>query len=118
MKFDGLSITSDEFSIEGLNGSINVSEDLAISENGVKFKSLKGRDPFLRVDYSQLEPYLIDDDVLEFSKLRLSTIELGPFIGNVDLAQNLLNVSFFTMKMFDGMQMGKMYFNFNNEDLN
>ena len=116
MKFDGLSITSDEFSIEGLNGSINVSEDLAISENGVKFKSLKGRDPFLRVDYSQLEPYLIDDDVLSSQTTiidhRAWTIYRKCRSGAKSIKRFILH-----MKMFDGMQMGKMYFNFNNEDL-
>ncbi len=117
LEFDDLNIVSDEFAIEGLNGRVEISEDLSLADGGVEFKYLKGRDPFIRVDYSQLEPYLLDDGALEFSLLRSPSASIGPFIGSVHIEQNLLNVSYFTMKLFDGMQTGKMYFNFNNEDL-
>ena len=65
---------------------------------------------FYRVDYSQLEPYLLDDGALEFSLVKIPNANVGPFVGSVHIEQNLLNVSYFTMKLFDGMQTGKMYF--------
>ena len=117
LEFNELNIISDELSIEGLNGRVEISEDLSLANGGVEFKYLKGRDPFIRVDYSQLEPYLLDDGALEFSLVKIPNANVGPFVGSVHIEQNLLNVSLFTMKMFDGMQTGKMYFNFNNEDL-
>jgi len=108
--FDHLDLKAGDFSINNLDGSVTVLEELKIDDSGkIGFLYLKSQNPFARVDFENVEPYLEQKSQLTFDKLAWRHIEIGPMVQNFEMRQNLILLNDLKMDLLDGSLLGRFY---------
>jgi hypothetical protein len=110
MQFNDLDAAVDDFQIKGLDGRLKLNEELLLTrKQRVKFRYLMQADPFQRVDFSRLQPYL-DNPSLRIQKISIGDNSFGPALANISLNQNLLRLPRIDMDLLGGHLSGQFYF--------
>jgi hypothetical protein len=108
--FDSFTLHSGDFSVVNVNGTIKILEELNLDGDGkIGFLYLKSQNPFARVDYETVEPYVEDRALLSFDKLNWKHITVGPMVQSFEVRQNLILLNDLKMDLLDGSILGRFY---------
>ena len=78
----------------------------------LKFTPQFIQEAFQRIDFKKVEPYIEDKKAIKFKKIFYKRWEVGPGSGNLSINQNLINLSSYSLALFDGDMNGSLYLNF------
>jgi hypothetical protein len=109
VRFTDLDVTSDQFKLQGLNGTVKLQEEMLRVGEQLKFRYLVDIDPFQRVHFSRIEPYLNGPHTLQFERVTARDKTLGPGSASVLLKQNVLRVQQLDLDLFGGHLTGELY---------
>ena len=109
MRFQDFGITTDQFRLHRLNGNLAVAEELLWDSEQLRFRYLIDADPFQRVDYSRIQPFLSSRQSLTFDQVVVGDKPIGPGLANISLQQNLLRLKQFDLALFGGHLTGQLY---------
>lgn len=110
VRFEEFSLRYDDLALEMIQGNIKLNEELLIRDDAVGFRYLLDANPFQRVDFSRIQPYLDIDNVLSFASIRSGDLQIGPGMATVAIDQNLINVKRWDLEAFNGSIMGQLFF--------
>ncbi len=108
-RFDDFSFRFNDKQLQHLNGRMKVEEELLWRDKTLRFRYLSAADPFQRVDFSRIEPYLGKQQSVTFSKVSSGAISAGPGLASMAFKQNLLQLQHFDVELFDGHATGQFY---------
>ncbi len=109
--FQQFSIDLGDISLKNVQGSLQVHEELGIDEQGrVGFLFLDTQNPFVRVDYETVEPYVGDPSLLSIDEIRWRHVTVGPLVQNLELRQNLVRLNDLKADLLGGSILGRFYF--------
>lgn len=109
-KFEALSFRYGDISASNLNGSLAVHEELRIDEQGrIGFLYLDTQNPFARVDFENVDPYLGQKSQLSIDQIRFKHIELGPLVQNFEIRQNLVLLNDLKINLLEGSALGRLF---------
>lgn len=109
LQFTDLDVAVDEFQVLGLNGHIKLNEELTVTpQQTVKFRYLVQTDPFQRVDFTRIQPYL-DNPSLRIQNITIAGKSFGPALASISLKQNILRLARFDLDLFGGHLSGQFY---------
>jgi len=112
MIFDNLSLQSKELFVSGINGRFHIDEEIILHKDGnISFEYLLKTDPFQRVDFNRIEPYLNNQENLSIKTLKIADMTVGPIQAMIPIEQNLIQLQQFNMKLFGGHITGELYLN-------
>ena len=109
LSFENLLLKSKTFELVEFNGSIPFYEELVTDNTHVAFKYTLATDPFQRVDFSRIQPYLDAGSILQFKNIRSNDLNIGPGMVNVNLNQNLLQVHRMDLDALSGQVLAQVY---------
>lgn len=109
MKFTQLNLTLGPNAIKGLDGQLRIEEELLWDGETLGFRYLIPADPFQRVDYSRVQPYL-NSQTLRFDSIVGANLEAGPGLAGISLKQNLFRLQPFDLDLLGGHVSGQLYF--------
>lgn len=108
--FENFNIAVGDFAAKNVNGTITVLEELKLEKDGkIGFLYLKSQNPFARVDYENVEPYVEEKSQLTFDQLSWKHIVLGPMVQSFEIRQNLVLLNDLKMDLLDGSMVGRFY---------
>ncbi len=109
IRFDQLDLATQNWQIQGLNGGLHFEEELLWTGERLKYRYLRDPDPFQRVDFSRVQPFL--QDRVNLSVMGIATAEqsIGPGLVNLQLQQNVLNLRQLDLQLFGGHITGRLY---------
>jgi hypothetical protein len=108
--FNNFNITVGDFTAKNVNGELKILEELQIDKDGkIGFLYLKTQNPFARVDYENVEPYVEQKSRLTFDEVRWKHIIIGPMIQSFEMRQNLVLLNDLKMDLLDGSMVGRFY---------
>ncbi|MBC7660046.1 MAG: hypothetical protein H7249_10085 [Chitinophagaceae bacterium] len=117
-RFDKLSFTYGDIQVEGMDGRVSLAEELNIDEKGrVGFLYLNTQNPFTRVDFENIDPYLDTRLSLKINKVRFKHIIAGPLLTNFELRQNLVLLNDMKANLLNGSALGRMFIDLHPERL-
>ena len=117
-RFQAFSLDFGDISVRNAQGSVQIFEELALDKKGkIGFLYLNSQNPFVRVDYESVEPYVGNPTVLAIEKVRFKHIELGPIVENFEVRQNLVYLNDFKADLLGGSALGRLYFDLHPERL-
>lgn|GEM_PF-4478640 len=108
-RFDDFSFSLNDMQLQRLNGNMKLEEELLWRDKILRFRYLLAADPFQRVDFSRIEPYLGKDQSVTFAKVSAGALSAGPGLANMAFKQNLLRLQRFDLDLFDGHATGQFY---------
>lgn len=112
MIFDDLSLQSKKVSLSGINGKFHINEALLLDKDkNISFEYLLKPDPFQRVDFNQIEPYLYNQEKLSIKNIEVGNTSIGPMQAMMPIDQNLIQLQKFNLELFGGYIVGKLYLN-------
>jgi hypothetical protein len=109
VRFTDLDVTSDRFKLQGLNGEVKLQEEMLRVGEQLKFRYQVDIDPFQRVNFSRIEPYLNDPHTLLFESVTARDKTMGPGSASVLLKQNVLRLQQLDLELFGGHLTGELY---------
>ncbi len=110
IQFDRLSLSSKDWRLSDVNGSITVDEELQLTpDQQLAFLYTIDTDPFQRVDYARIQPYLDDHSQLSIAQVSLDKNTLGPMSASLDIKQNLINLQKLNLDLLGGHLAGQLY---------
>ncbi|MEI6832683.1 MAG: hypothetical protein WCL28_01720 [bacterium] len=108
--FENFSIKIGEFSAKNVNGELAILEELELDKTGkIGFLYLKTQNPFARVDYENVEPYLGNKSRITFDEVAWKHIVIGPMIQSFEMRQNLVLLNDLKIDLLDGSMVGRFY---------
>jgi len=108
--FENFSVKAGEFAAKNVNGEVAILEELQIDKTGkIGFLYLKTQNPFARVDYENVEPYLENKSRLMFDEISWKHIVVGPMIQSFEVRQNLVLLNDLKIDLLDGSMVGRFY---------
>ncbi len=117
-RFLSFSLEAGDFQLKNLNGGIQIHEELSIDPAGrIGFLYLDTQNPFARVDYESLDPYVGERNLLSLDQLRFKHIVLGPLVENFAVRQNLILLNDLKMDLLNGSALGRFYLDLHPERL-
>ncbi|MBX3246663.1 MAG: hypothetical protein KF901_05715 [Myxococcales bacterium] len=79
--------------LEGVRANVPVEEAFEWTSDGsVHLVANTERNPFARVRYQDLQPFLSSENFLEVARVRVGEIELGPIVGSLVVDRNVFAV--------------------------
>jgi hypothetical protein len=108
-RFQSFSAQYGDMAIKNVNGGISIHEELQVQEGQIGFLYLNTMNPFARVDYDSLEPYVSERPQLSIEQLRYKHILAGPFTQNFEVRQNLIMLNELKFDLLQGSAMGRYY---------
>ena len=116
--FNNLSFTYGDIQVVGMDGKINLAEELSIDDKGrIGFLYLNTQNPFTRVDFENIDPYLGQRINLNINKIRYKHIIAGPIIENFELRQNLILLNDVKANLLNGSALGRVFVDLHPERL-
>lgn len=109
MHIEQLNLKLGPTTLANLRGQLKIEEELLWDGELIEFRYLVPADPFQRVDYSLVQPYLASHS-LSFDKFTDQHIEAGPGSAGISLKQNLFRLQPFDLELFGGHVAGQLYF--------
>lgn len=116
-RFQNFSVQYGDALVKNLHGGIHMHEELSVDQGRIGFLYLDTQNPFARVDYDNLEPYVGDRPLLSMEQLRWKHILLGPLVANFEVRQNLILLNDLKMDLLQGSAMGRFYLDLQPERL-
>lgn len=108
--FENFSVVVGDFAAKNVNGTITVLEELKLEKDGkIGFLYLKSQNPFARVDYENVEPYVEEKSQLTFDQVSWKHIVVGPMVQSFEIRQNLVLLNDLKMDLLDGSMVGRFY---------
>lgn len=113
-KFNNFTLKTADFNLQKLNGELEVEEQLILSSDykKAKFSYIISEDPFKRVDYNRIQPYLKGEQNFQAEKIKFRTIEIGPLNTNIKIKQNIVTIPYVATKLLGGHYVGKIHLDF------
>jgi hypothetical protein len=108
-RFQNFSAQYGDIAIKNVNGGIYIHEELQIQGGHVGFLYLNTMNPFARVDYDSLEPYVSERPQLSIEQVRFKHIVAGPFMQNFEVSQNLILLNELKIDLLQGSALGRYY---------
>ncbi|HYX32373.1 MAG TPA: hypothetical protein VE954_04615 [Oligoflexus sp.] len=108
-RFQNFSVQYGDIAVKNVNGGIYIHEELQIQDGRVGFLYLNTMNPFARVDYDSLEPYVSERPALSLEQLRYKHIVAGPFNQNFEVRQNLILLNELKIDLLQGSALGRYY---------
>lgn len=90
-----------QYELQGLRGGIPIEQNLYY-DKGIRFAHERILKPFLRVDFSQIKPYLKNTAELSLESIRNKEIKLGPGKVSMSLLDNLVKIPYFELDLLGG----------------
>ena len=116
--FNKLSLRGEDFELRNLKGKILIKENLQLLDNKkIRFSYYKKSNPFNRVDYNLMEPYLSSNFPFSIENIRFKDWQIGPLQAKIEIEQNLLSIPRFNLALFDGNLAGKFFLDFNPKNI-
>lgn len=109
-RFDNLDITTKAFQLQGLDGRMNIEEELLWDGAQLKFRYLENPDPFQRVDFTRIQPFLEDRDNLRAARISIDNKAFGPVLASFNIKQNIIQLQQLDADLFGGHLTGQLYF--------
>lgn len=110
LEFNNFSLALDDFNLKGLQGNLAINEELKLSANNkLSFFHLLSPQAFERVDFNQIEPYLVGDQGFGFTQLQVGDITVGPLQARFKIEQNLIELPQFSLQLLAGDLAGRFY---------
>ncbi len=109
LQFTKLNLNLDQTVVKGLDGQLRIEEELLWDGETLGFRYLIPADPFQRVDYSRVQPYL-NSHTLRFDSIVDADLKIGPGLAGISLKQNLFRLQPFDLDLFGGHVSGQLYF--------
>ncbi|MBC7530764.1 MAG: hypothetical protein H7318_04235, partial [Oligoflexus sp.] len=117
-RFDKLSFTYGDIQVDGMDGKLSLAEELSIDEKGrIGFLYLNTQNPFTRVDFENIDPYLGQRIGLKINKVRFKHIVAGPLLSNFELRQNLILLNDMKANLLNGSALGRVFVDLHPERL-
>jgi len=110
--FEQFALSSPEFAVKGLHGKIKLEEELLILPGKIDFRYLIEHDPFQRVDFARVQPYL-DNPALQMESVSAGDMTLGPMLSIMHLKQNIFQLQRLDLELFGGHLTGQFYLDAN-----
>ena len=108
--FENFTVKVGDFEAKNVNGEVTILEELAIDKTGkIGFLYLKTQNPFARVDYENVEPYVENKSRLTFDEVSWKHILIGPMIQSFEVRQNLVLLNDLKIDLLDGSMVGRFY---------
>jgi hypothetical protein len=108
----------DDIEVKGLDGKLSLNEELSVDDAGrIGFLYLNTQNPFTRVDFENIDPYLGQRLSLKIEKLRFKHIEAGPVLTNLELRQNLILLNEMKANLLKGSALGRVFIDLHPERL-
>ncbi len=116
--FDKLSFDYGDIQVEGMDGKFSLAEELSIDDKGrIEFLYLNTQNPFTRVDFENIDPYLGQRLGLAINKVRFKHIITGPMLANIELRQNLILLNEMKANLLNGSALGRVFVDLHPERL-
>ena len=110
LELSQLGLKGEGWGISGANGYIGFSEEVRLNDSGeLVFHYLLHKDPFQRVDYGRVEPYLSVHQPLTIDRLGYQQLAIGPLSAYLDLQQNLFHLQQLELDLLNGHLSGQLY---------
>jgi len=107
--FDHVDIQWDALHWQAVNGRLKLEEELMIGKQLAKFRYLVNVDPFQRVDFSQIQPYLDEKQNLRFNLLDWHGLHVGPALASLRIKQNVFQLQQLDLQVLGGTVTGQMF---------
>ncbi|WP_141733653.1 hypothetical protein [Oligoflexus tunisiensis] len=108
-RFQNFSVQYGDIAIKNVNGGVYIHEELQLQDGQIGFLYLNTMNPFARVDYESLEPYVSERPQLTIAQIRFKHIVAGPFIQNFEVQQNLIMLNELRIDLLQGSALGRYY---------
>lgn len=111
LEFDQLSLQLGDWALEDLHGHIPLDQELRLqADQRLAFAYLLTPEPFQRVDFQQVEPFLGQRPQVRFTQLRSPHLPpIGPLQARMPIQQNLLRLQDFSLGLLGGQLAGHLY---------
>ncbi len=110
LRFLDLGLEAGPWGVTRLSGRLPFREELFLTGNGgLRFAHLEEADPFQRVAFDRVRPYLDRSFTLTTEEIRGAGLTAGPLLANLELEQNLLRLHRFELGLLDGHLGGELY---------
>ncbi len=110
IQFDDFGLTLGDLELAGANGNLRLTEELTLTDDGaVELRYLTSADPFQRVDFNRIQPYLDERYTLSVDRLETPDLAIGPLLANASVEQNLLRLPELQLQLLDGHLAGQFY---------
>lgn len=107
-KFQNLNLRGPDLEVVQLNGKMDISEEIRLTPK-LEFLFIESQNPFARVDFENIDPYLDDANGFRLRKARFKHYEIGPLAQNVEIRQNLILLNELKADSLQGSVLGKMF---------
>ncbi len=109
LQFTAVTLTTPQFAVAGVSGKFSFEEELLRSAQGKSgFRYVIPVDPFARVDFTRVQPYL-NTPVLSLERVAVADKTVGPGQFALSIKQNLLQLQHFDLDLFGGHMAGQIY---------
>ncbi len=109
--FEHLSLDWGQLQLRDLDGRMILSEELTLDEKGrIGFLYLESQNPFVRVDFDEVEPYLPEANHISMKSLSYKHLNVGPLVQSVEVRQNLVRMNQLKLDGLGGSVLGRFYF--------
>ncbi len=106
-----LSLDWGDLKVRDMDGSIKISEELSTDAKGrIGFLYLEDQNPFLRVDFDEVEPFLPTEQQLSIKAIEYKHLQVGPLVQSADIRQNLVRMDQLKADLLGGSILGRFYF--------
>lgn len=114
-RFADVHLETDELRVVALDGHMAIHQDLRLHDDGrISFQHLEQPNPFRRVDYPTIAPFLGDPPTLHMAALQLGGLEITDFAASPEIRQNLLiGVDESRFGWLGGWVVGRMFVDMN-----
>jgi hypothetical protein len=112
--FKNYSLVFGDLALKNLNGSVSITEELRQDEQSkIRFLYLRSQNPFARVDYENLDPFVGDRALLSFDLLTWKHIGVGPLVASLEIQQNLILLNDLKVDLLGGSALGRFFLDLN-----
>jgi hypothetical protein len=109
IRFDNLDIATKAFQLRGLDGGLKIEEELIWTGEALQYRYLEDTDPFQRVDFTRIQPFLENRHDLRIAQISAADKTLGPALASLNFKQNVLHLQQLDLDLFGGHLTGQVY---------
>jgi hypothetical protein len=105
------SASSPSVKIKGFNADIPMEMEFELKPHELpRFTYVLTRNPFERVDFSTIQPYLVKSGSrLSIEKIGFRNLEVGPLYARAEIHQNFIMSDDYQLELFGGTMTGKFF---------
>ncbi len=108
-KFENFSAKKGDLAVEGMNGTLEVREDISYRNKRLGFSRVSHVNAFTRAAFDRVQPLLDGVDPLRIDKVQLQDKSLGPILVYASLNQNIFSLHRFDVTLPKGSLGGESY---------